>query len=315
MDQKRAYDQMEKAKKILTSKRCVFSNLYSCSDEIVRAHTIAKCLGLRGIAEEGHVYSYDLKLYVNKDPDGRGMRKMGINEVSTFYFACSRHDNDLFKEIESDSLKLNEVSASRFFLRSMAQEVYEIENQIEIAKLIQLPAEFSEVVKVKQSQVDYFFGRIIKREGRIKYRCFKYSSPLPFLATTAYCPFTTVRGEPLFDSFDLNKLPPTIVINVFNSKDEGRVLFSWPEEFSYYSEKFIESVFSDKSFTNTLLGFLFTATQNLVLRPSYYEGIPKIDRDLLQSIFRSNIREISGVTNYFPKIHFGLPEPLEEEKN
>lgn len=304
METKEKYTLLEEAKKILQSKRCVFSHLYACGENIVRAHTIPKSHGLRDLAENGHVYAHDMKPYFNQG--GRKMRKMGVNEVSTFYFACDRHDNDLFKTIEDNSFEINEESARTFFLRSVAQEVYESSNQIEMMKLLNKDAVG---LPTKQKESHHYFELITTGDLKIRFCCMQYETLLPFLATTAYSPFHTMNGEQIFNSFDLDTIAPFLVINVFNAEGKGHILFTWPDSCNIECTKFVRSIIEDTAVTNLILGFLFTASQNLVLKPSFYEAIPDHDRNTLMEAFYSNIDPSHPFVNYRPNIRFNLPEP------
>jgi hypothetical protein len=302
------HELLKAATKILRSKRCVFSGYGPCHGPIIRAHTVPKGLGLKALAEEGLVYSYDLKPYPN--PGKRGMAKIGINQVSTFNFACKKHDNDLFKKIESGNLEINDHTSRLFFLRSVGQETYEIQNQKEFAKLYPLmqSQQFLLAISAKEKDTTHFFDLAKSEDMKIKYCCLNYSEPLPFLATTAYSPFISLNGDILFESSNTDEVAPIIVINVFNYEGKGTILFSWPDECDPVCGEFMRGLLTQSHKTDFILNFLFTNTQNLILNISFFEKLPPADRDYLIDIYRFNIDPSHKNVKRTPTIQFALKE-------
>lgn len=297
-------DLLESTKAILKSKRCVFHEFGTCEGKIISAHMVPKCLGLKEIAKDGYVYSYDLKPYINTE--GRGMQKIGINQVSTFNFACEKHDNDLFKGIESGTFDLNNDSAKQFFLRSIGQEVYEIANQIDFLSSVNV-----DIVGMNEKKADlnYYLKIAGNPNLNIKYCCLQYQDALPILCTTAFSPFTSLSGDMLSDSLDLSSVAPVIVINVFILNGKSHVLFSWPEECNQECEAFVKDLLSSfKSTTDTLVGFLFVSAQQIILQPHFYEQLPASIKEALLRIYRDNLNPSNPYTIQDPKIEFGFDQ-------
>lgn len=306
MEPKEKQALIEAANKILESERCVFEGYGACNGSIIHAHTVSKCLGLTELVEDGHVYSYDLKpSFIEKE---RGMAKIGIKRVSTFNFACAKHDNDLFKEIESGSLIISENIARLFILRSMAQEIYEGGNHKEFAKL--LPIMQTQAIdlgaKAKERDNQYYFEKAKKEDMRTKYCCLNYSYALPFLATTAYSPFLSVNGGVLFESGHTENIAPLIVINCFNFEQKGKIIFSWPEECSAICEKFMKDFLLTEPLTDFILNFLFVSTQNLILRVSFFDELPQQTKDALIGTLHFNMDPRHPYQSQTPDFVFGL---------
>lgn len=299
---------LQSAKQILSSKRCVYGGYGPCDGPIIAAHTVSKCLGLKEMAVDGFVYASDLKPHPKK-PGKRGYVKTGIQQVSTFNFACRKHDNDLFRGIESQKLEINDDTVQLFFLRSLAQEIYEGKNQQEFIKL--LPNMQTEPmmtgVAAKESDNLYYFEKAKSGGLTLRYCCLSYANPLPFLTSTAHSPFLSIGGEFLFESTNIDEVAPVIVINVFNHDGKGKILFSWPEECSSICEKFMRELLLLSPTTDIVLSFLFVETQNLILDVAFYEYIPtEVINDFL-AVQRFNRDSRHAEVKPTPLINFGLP--------
>ena len=83
---------------------CLFGD---CEEEPIRSHS-QQCEGaLRRIARNGKVYgvqselrAYTKRVYTDISDANPKIELVGINEASTFYGFCNRHDTELFKAIE-----------------------------------------------------------------------------------------------------------------------------------------------------------------------------------------------------------------------
>jgi hypothetical protein len=260
------------------------------------------------MAIDGLVYAFDLKPHPQQ-PGMRGYVKTGIQQVSTFNFACQQHDNDLFRDIESRKLEINDDTVQLFFLRSLGQEIYEGENQQEFIKL--LPIMQTELmmmgVAAKESDNIYYFEKAKSSNLALRYICLNYDHPLPFLTSTAHSPFLSISGELLFESTNLEEVAPVIVINVFNHDGKGKILFSWPEECSSICEKFMGELLSLSQTTDIILSFLFVETQNLILDVAFYEYIPPKIIDELLAVQLFNKDSQHAEVKPIPFFDFGLP--------
>ncbi len=306
MKHKDRLEMIQSAKRILNSERCVYAGYGSCDGSVIAAHTVSKCLGLKEMAEKGQVYACDLKPH--HKPQKRDFVKTGINQVSTFHFACSKHDNDLFKLIESGKLEINEDTVQLFFLRSMAQEIYEGENQQHFIKLLPMMQNERTIMGVaaKESDNRHYFERAKTEDLTLKYCCLNYADPLPFLATTAHSPFLSISGEQLFESSNIEAVAPVIVINAFNYKGQGRILFSWPEECSSACDTFMQDLLVLSSVTDVILSFLFVETQNLILKVSFYEQLPAGVIECLLDVKHYNIDPRHPYVKTIPLVRFEL---------
>ncbi|MGY3342031.1 MULTISPECIES: hypothetical protein [unclassified Bradyrhizobium] len=86
-----------------TYAKCLYADL-TCKNKPVDAHSIQNARVLELIQENGHVLMPDFRL-VGGEPK-LAFVKIGRNDASTFTGLCSKHDIELFKAIDTESLNV-----------------------------------------------------------------------------------------------------------------------------------------------------------------------------------------------------------------
>lgn len=97
----------------------------TCSDEIVRAHTVQRRGGLAAIAENGHVISTITAaqdLFKNQGEFVPG--EVGVRSASAFLGFCGYHDAAMFRPIEVGQALLTIETAFLLSFRAMAYELF-----------------------------------------------------------------------------------------------------------------------------------------------------------------------------------------------
>jgi len=108
----------------------------SCSNRIVKAHTIQRAGGLSAIAENGHVISGKRGYEKIVKNEGKIVPEpLGIGKASTFMGFCSLHDNELFEPIETGSLTLNHEAAFLLSFRAISYEFLSKQNAIDFVEI------------------------------------------------------------------------------------------------------------------------------------------------------------------------------------
>ncbi|MGE7874802.1 hypothetical protein [Bacillus paramycoides] len=114
---------LEKIKKDCFLKECFHQN-ESCSDKIIKAHSIQNNRILNKISENGEV------LMIGGGSDNSSnfktsMQRKGRKIATTFTGFCGRHDNDLFIPIEEKNYQLgNKEQEFLFAYRALAKEYH-----------------------------------------------------------------------------------------------------------------------------------------------------------------------------------------------
>ena len=91
-------------KKIQTcfkKKKCLCESMGDCKGGIIRSHSIQHKRALERIASNNHIAGFTLNSNFPKTTDYFVLdSQIGINEASTFYGVCKKHDEELFHCID-----------------------------------------------------------------------------------------------------------------------------------------------------------------------------------------------------------------------
>lgn len=97
----------------------------TCSDRIVRAHTIQRRGGIADIAEGAHVASVKAGVDDMYDNEGRiEPKSVGVRSASTFNGFCETHDRSMFRPLEVGSPTLAIENVFLLSFRAMAYELF-----------------------------------------------------------------------------------------------------------------------------------------------------------------------------------------------
>ncbi|RSC31568.1 SEC-C domain-containing protein [Agrobacterium sp. FDAARGOS_525] len=296
-----------------------------CSTTIVRSHTVQKKGGLAAIAEDGHVMTVKpsmkelIKTQGNPQP-----QKIGVNKASVFPGFCGRHDTELFKPIEGKSLTLTKATAFLFSYRAIAYERFSKEAQlrnIDIQReadrghpffkqaMIQTHlATFVAGAKIGMRDVDAwkteFDARLLSGAlDDFHYAAVRFDRVLPVVACGAFHPEYDFQGQQLqkLGRTDVDLEHVTITVTTFDA--QTILVFGWIGSFDSPAKAIADSFIAvdDLCKADALVRLLFVHTDNLFLRPSWWEALGDIERRALNQMTRSgttmrlrNSGELSG---------------------
>lgn len=102
-------------------KTCLFQKFdNSCSDSVIKSHSVSKELFLRKISRNNKVYSPQvdmIKHIIN-------MKEIGVNEASIFYGFCNKHDTSLFIDFEQKKFTASDTQLLKISYRSLCLEIF-----------------------------------------------------------------------------------------------------------------------------------------------------------------------------------------------
>lgn len=113
-------------------KECLFPDHTSCSDKIIKAHSIQNNKILQKISDDGKVYmpiSKKMKIFQN-------MSSWGRKEATTFTGFCGYHDNEIFKEIENNNFDYSERQKFLYVYRAFALEYHRKRENIKFERQV-----------------------------------------------------------------------------------------------------------------------------------------------------------------------------------
>lgn len=282
-----------------------------CSPKITKAHTVQKKGGITAIAEAGHVLTVKPTMKDMIESEGHpSPRKIGINNASVFPGFCNKHDTALFKPIEGKALSLNKDTAFLFSYRAIAYERFAKEAQFKAIaaqremdrgqsffhqSLIQTHLNvFAAGVQVGRRDMDrwkaQFDARLLSGcRDDFHFLAVRFDTVLPIVASSAFHPEFDVQGNPLQrlgrDSADLDH----IVLNVTAFDGQTIMVLGWIGNADGPAQAFADSfmkVAQDRK-ADVLVRLLFLQTDNLFLRPSWWDALPSTQRHVFKNMILS----------------------------
>lgn len=279
-----------------------------CSATITKAHTVQKKGGLAAIAEAGHVLTVKPTMKEMIETEGKPQpRKIGVNNASVFPGFCSRHDTTLFKPIEAKSLALTKDTVFLFSYRAIAYERFAKETQlrsteiqreadrgrpfpIQAAIQMQLAAVIAGI-RIGMRDVDLwkdqFDARLLSGVlDDFHFVAVRFDQVLPVVACGAFHPEFDFQGKPLQrlgrNTADFDHI--TMTVTTFEAKTI--LVFGWIGSGDGPAKALAESfvALDDARKADALIRLLFIHTDNLFLRPSWWEALPETDRQTLNGM-------------------------------
>lgn len=332
------HQQNEKFKKIITHPECLHRNVTSCSNKIIKAHSISNKGSLSSISQKNHVYGFKMGF------QGLEFTKIGVNNASTFYGFCKKHDDLLFSSFEKSNFEKTSKQLFDLCYRAICQEHYTVLRTIdlfkEIKKTIDIGYDLIEQIELQisiNSQI-YFHDLGIKYSEYYKKQLEKKYSQLHHEDCLKHYIFELDKNYPKFQSsscfnleFDLNGQrlqnldkayiqSKNIFINCISLQSKGYFIISWFKENDYFGKKIINSIISTPSLIeDKLFSLVFLYIHNTFVSPEWFESLTEQQKNnikILQdfwgeqdkfstSLIQSNMNSIKVKAHYF---HPTLPE-------
>lgn len=108
---------------------CLAGDPGSCRQSAIRAHSIQNSAVMGLLAEDGHV----IEIRARGTPPKMKMKKIGRNRASTFTGLCAKHDDEIFRPIDTEQLDL--TNPRHLFLlayRAVFREQHVLRRNLEV---------------------------------------------------------------------------------------------------------------------------------------------------------------------------------------
>lgn len=280
----------------------------ACSSTISKAHTVQRKGGLAAIAEDGHVLTVKPAMKDLIQTDGNpSPRKIGVGKASVFPGFCSKHDAVVFKPIEGKTLPLNSDTAFLFSYRAIAYERFSKEAQLR-GTLIQSEMDrghpfFKQAliqthlnamltgIKIGMQDVDRwkkeFDDRLLSgsRDG-FNFLAIKFDRVLPVVACSAFHPEFDFQGNPLqrLGRYGVDFDHITLTVTAF----EGHTIavLGWIGSSDGPARALAISYLKvdDDRKADALIRLLFVQTDNVFIRPSWWDTLPHDGRKAFNAL-------------------------------
>ena len=286
-------------RKAFAKKYCLHpqSSSSTCSQQIVKAHSVSASSNLKNIAEDGHVLRF---YYPPKAPvEARGRvtaQSIGVNKASTFTGFCKLHDSQTFSCIDQP---INLLTPEHCFLlayRALCQVVFT--NAASFAAsptLRQLDRgtpphvqqahqkscsdrEFSLMVGLQDLHRDkaefdrHLFGRNFEA---ISYYAFELDHAPQIACSIAFSPEVDFEGNQLQSLENPDIHADMCSCSIISTQRGGAIVFAWLKETNRASIRLIESLDRLKPYLipSAIVRLVFECGENVFFSKSWWNSL------------------------------------------
>jgi hypothetical protein len=289
---------INQAKKFRNRKYCLHPEAGSstCRGQIVQAHTVQKGRNLTRIARGGKVYQFVPELgALLRTGQQVGPSLIGINQASTIWGFCARHDNEVFRLIDYNDFEPCVEHAFLLGYRSLSRELYWKSARLDaLAYMKTLDRGKIQIEQKAHQEISGWAGdglrqglddlrREKKRYDQVllrrDYDSGRYYALILDQTPDILCSgFTQVEydfaGTFLQDLSDPNLDPHCLACSIVASQHGGAVVFTWVED-SLICSPFIKSLdaFTDERIGDAVTRFVFECFENLYVSPEWWDAL------------------------------------------
>ena len=275
-----------------------------CSGDLISAHSVQKALISSFLAEEQHV----LKFVLEADPKASGAvlfapDLVGINKATTFNGFCGFHDDGLFKPLEANEFQFSPEQIALMGFRAFSRELYSKDAQLDVNTMLKdHMLEHQELQTLDRLGALYFaklglenakknlrtawenFGQMVTTGdlSSLRYFAARFDFIPPYLASTAFLPEWNFEGNRLQNLDEIEEFHG-LAFSAWAANEDSTAVLCWHESADKICIPFVQSLqkIDDSRLANRILSMAFEESENVIMRPSWWEGLKDNDKDLL----------------------------------
>ena len=288
----------------------------SCSDTIIRAHTIQRRGGLASIAENGHVISAISAAHDIFKNNGKFVpRLVGTRGASTFAGFCNRHDTEMFRPVETQPVVLTLETCFLLAFRAISYEYFAKQAQSRVAEIwrsadagrpFEIQCMIQEFVytyragllrglsdtKRWKEQYDAIYRE--RRFGEHRFVAIEYSEILPIVGCGAFHPEYDFSGHPLQRISRGNTPHEHVTFNLSVLGNCSVLVLGMSEGENGPAETLLRSFASlpDEKKADAAIRLAFEHIENIFFKPTWWSNLNEGTRNALIRRMRSGLLEI-----------------------
>jgi SEC-C motif len=276
----------------------------TCSEKVIKAHSVQRGGGLSRIARRGEVYYFRETIGGIMNSPGRILPTLvGYKHASTFTGFCGHHDSSTFRSI--DDLQFASKVEQVFLLgyRALCREVFLVRKKKAFVaqtnqKLLRgVPREIQELAHDEAVLVEYNLSEVELRKSHcdsllttedysdlVSYVIWLDRTP-EVLCGASLNPWCDFSGRILQEMPNLNGPLQHCSFSIVAAGSRGAVILSWFKSLDFTMPQLAASLdaLSDSDLPDAVLRFAFEHTNNVCLSPTWWETLPTVTRDALVS--------------------------------
>jgi hypothetical protein len=258
---------------------------------------------VKHIAEDGHVFQYRLNPRAKDGQEDFIATRVGVNEASTFFGFCQKHDNEFFSPLEQASFAMRSDQIALLGYRALCRELYHKDAAISsvemMAKYVKKHPELysldkeyemhlmqighsnarSNLAQALEPWKDMISGH---NYSELRYYAVEFdSSPVHFCAG-AFSPEWDFEGILLQDLSRIEKFYP-ITFTAWAIGTCACAVFAWHKNADSVCRPYIASLekINPIRTPNRLLSHAFEFCENVFFKQSWWNGLRRRDRGKL----------------------------------
>jgi len=330
MEPLKPWELQKKLSEALSRKCCLhpLANKGKCKGPIIRAHTIQKAGVLSKIAYLGHVY---MRVNNNEEVPGQPIvKKIGINQASTFNGFCAYHDNKIFQEIENSPFLASPLQIFLYGYRALCRDVFtkrvgkefiqtglpnidqgrESWLQQEMQEWVQAHEHSHDLaLRELEKEKDLYDTALLKKDfTKMNFYVLETLSAPEVSSSINFIPEYDFQGKSLQDLSKIDQPVESIKFSIFSTEKGGAIIFCWLSEFNGTCRLFLESLeeIPDKNKPDAVIRCAFEYGENTFFSIKWWESL---NEDAQSKLLR---RLLSGIENDYrnPKCLVDFEGPL-----
>lgn len=299
--------------------RCLHFEAGKRCNEFIKAHSIQKNGLLTQIQEDGKVYqpSSDIST-LKKNNNKISYKKKGVKVVSTFLGFCKKHDNEIFKPIDTSILIPTEQQVFLYAYRSLCRELFFKENALNTIRSQLEKGINQKVVKelfldmklgtsfglknLKTQKIKYDDSLKKNQFEKIRYVLFVSNQKPNVVFSSLIFPDYDFRGKQLQNLTDISSDIELITFCSAPLESGWGFLFSWHESSSKISSEYMSSLATavyEKKYVEDFLFRLAINCENHAIAPLWWESKSKKVKNKIEEYISSRVNLFTEIPHNY----------------
>ena len=286
-------------RKAFAKKYCLHpqSSSSTCSQQIVKAHSVSASSNLKNIAEEGHVLRF---YYPPKAPvEARGRvtaQSIGVNKASTFTGFCKLHDSQTFSSIDRPINLLTPEYCFLLAYRALCQVIFTKAASFAASPTLRqldrgTPShiqqahqescsdrEFSLMVGLEdlhRDKAEFDQHLLCRNFDAISYYALELDHAPQIVCSVAFTPEVDFEGNQLQSLENPDIHADMCSCSIISTQRGGAIVFAWLKETNRASIRLIESLDGLKPYLipSAIVRLVFECGENVFFSKSWWNSL------------------------------------------
>lgn len=282
--------------------RCLEPSM-SCKNKAIRAHSVQNSRILENLCENGHVTTFKRRIDKDQGPQ-IDLGLLGRNSATTFTGLCSKHDQEIFSEIDNDEINLE--NKQHLFLLAYRSVHRELHATMEAAAKIQSAYLQRVDLGLDPAEQHSEAGMTAVAKMIISWQTWKYKTDFDevFLngnfeliahdTITINHTHPTIAVSSLFsmDDYILKDDELRVVLNVVPvSKNQTFIIFSYRDQEANIARTALDRILNSTGMHQLyeISRLILNNCENFVLSPKYVETWEAAKKETIRNYYISTI--------------------------